>query len=71
MVPERIHDLIVSRRPEALCDDCIQHALQLKNRQQVQPVTITLALTRDFFREMGACSTCDMFKKVIRSTAPR
>jgi hypothetical protein len=46
------------------CDGCIQIRLDLKWRQQVQSVTMTLAVTPLFDRTQGECHQCQESKQV-------
>lgn len=65
-VPEDVSNYITINRPNAYCDDCIQAALDLSRRQQVQQITSSLGLSADYDRNDGICSTCGSEKKVIR-----
>ncbi len=57
-VNEAVIDLLLMRRPNAYCDDCITEELT-KNRHQIQAVTADLARTDHFNRRPGACVNCD------------
>jgi hypothetical protein len=65
-VPQRVNTYICETGGYAVCDGCIQEALQLPQRQQVQQITSTLGTTRDFKREHGECSICHNMAKVTR-----
>jgi hypothetical protein len=57
-VPEKIVGFLRKHRTQAVCDDCLFKELDLKQRQEVQPVTATLALCSGFSRLKGQCSVC-------------
>jgi len=57
-VPEMVVDLLRKNKGTAVCDDCIRQRLVLKKRQEVQPVTATLALCSWFTRSHGMCPWC-------------
>ncbi len=57
-VPERVVDFLRKRKGSSFCDDCIAEQLKLKKRQEVQPITATLALCSDFSRDKDICSSC-------------
>ncbi len=56
---------ITKNAPNAFCDDCLQKALQLSQRQQAALRTETLGTTSDFARQSGECSLCHSVKQVI------
>jgi hypothetical protein len=57
---------ITGIKPRAICDDCLQDALKLSQRQQAALRTETLGTTSDFVRERDECSVCHSEKQVIR-----
>src|SRR5437870_2291064 len=57
-VPEKVRDFLEIRSGRMYCDECIQHRLGLKWRQQVQLVTATLGVTDAFPRLSDVCSGC-------------
>jgi hypothetical protein len=66
-VAERIHDFVIAQNSYPFCDDCIQIALGLPRRQEVQPVTKTLGTVEDFRRESGRCMRCGRTKLVVQA----
>jgi hypothetical protein len=56
-IPERIAELLKANRPNAYCDDCIASALNMR-REQVNTVTCTLGLCREYQRGSETCSDC-------------
>ncbi len=56
-VPERVIHFLRSRQPRAYCDDCLAAALSLR-RAQVNIVTSTLGLCREYFRGNETCIGC-------------
>ena len=65
-IAERVNKFITKHKPDAFCDDCIAEQLDLSRRQEANLVTITLATTDNFQREIDNCSLCREVKKVIR-----
>ena len=65
LIAERVNNFITDHTPDAFCDDCIAEQLDL-SRQQTQRVTIALATTDSFLREIDSCSLCGKEKKAIR-----
>jgi hypothetical protein len=66
--PEKVYLFLRERTPQPVCDDCISKHTGVGPRQQVNPITRTLALTTDFDRQdRGTCSLCDQTKQVTRS----
>ena len=68
-VPERVKDFLAGRTGEMFCDSCIQENLGLKWRQQVQLITATLGVTRDFKRDLAQCCGCEEVKQATQATA--
>jgi hypothetical protein len=68
-VPERVKDFLATREGEMFCDSCIQANLGLKWRQQVQLITATLGVTRDFKRDQAQCSGCDEVKQATQAVS--
>jgi hypothetical protein len=64
-VPKAIFDYLRAGDVGAVCDDCIQATLNLRHRQQVQQVTATLALTKEFDRRKDWCFICNCEKQTI------
>lgn len=56
-IPERITHLLKLNRPNAYCDDCIASALSMR-REQVNTVTCTLGLCREYQRGSETCCDC-------------
>jgi hypothetical protein len=67
-VPVRssVSDLLKSRAPHAVCDDCITKALNLPLRQQASKSAIELAARPQFHREKDVCAFCQKAKMVVR-----
>lgn len=61
-IPERIADFLRSNRPKAYCDDCIATALSMR-REQVNTVTSTLSLCREYSRGGTTCIVCKRDRK--------
>jgi hypothetical protein len=61
-----VRDFIVSRSPQATCDDCTADRLSLSVRQHANHKTRELAKMRGFDRRKGTCSICGSEKLVIR-----
>jgi hypothetical protein len=55
---EIVYDYLTQRSPAAFCDDCLAKESGVVLKNQVNPITRTLALTRDFDRVKGQCSHC-------------
>jgi Domain of unknown function (DUF4118) len=68
-VPERVKDFLLTREGEMLCDSCIQENLGLKWRQQVQLITATLGVTRDYKRDLAKCCGCQEIKQATQAIA--
>lgn len=64
-VKEQVSELIRSKSPNAMCDDCIANALKLTVRQHANHKTLELGKTFGFDRNVGTCSFCKNIKKVI------
>lgn len=64
-VKEQVSDLIKSKSPGPMCDDCIADALKLSVRQHANRKTIELGKAFGFKRNLGTCSICKNTKKVI------
>ncbi len=64
-VAERIADIIRTKRPQTLCDDCIAKILGLKKRQQANQATTALEHSTDFDRRDGMCSVCGRHDKMV------
>lgn len=56
-IPEKVFHFLTDRFPEAYCDDCLAAALHLR-RTQVNTVTSTLGLCREYSRGIQPCKTC-------------
>jgi hypothetical protein len=56
-IPERITHLLKANHPNAYCDDCIANALNMR-REQVNTVTCTLGLCREYRRGTETCCDC-------------
>ena len=71
--PEAVFNYLVENTPKAYCDDCISKDADVEPRNQVNPITRTLALTTDFERREAVCEDCRGMKLVTRSLryAPR
>ncbi|PYX28223.1 MAG: hypothetical protein DMG77_16605 [Acidobacteria bacterium] len=58
-IAERVSNFLRDKHPgTSYCDDCIAKQLDLSRRQQAQRVTIALAVTKDFVRQIGTCPEC-------------
>ncbi len=68
-VPERVKDFLATHEGEMFCDSCIQENLGLKWRQQVQLITATLGVTRDFKRDLAQCCGCEEVKQATQAIA--
>ena len=68
-VPERVKDFLTGHEGEMYCDSCIQANLGLKWRQQVQLITATLGVTRDFKRDLAQCRGCEEVKQATQAKA--
>ncbi|MGE3147515.1 MAG: DUF4118 domain-containing protein [Pseudorhodoplanes sp.] len=68
-VPERVRDFLLTNNDAMYCDSCIQEHLGLKWRQQVQLITATLGVTREFRRDLACCSGCNEEKQATQATA--
>ena len=66
-VPERVKEFLAGREGEMFCDSCIQEHLGLKWRQQVQLITATLGVTRDFKRDLARCQGCEEDKQATQA----
>jgi hypothetical protein len=62
--PQKVFGFLSVRQGHPFCDACIQMRLGLKWRQQVQLVTMTLAVTPLFERAQGECHHCHESKQV-------
>lgn len=62
--PQKVFSFLSVRQGHAFCDACIQTRLGLKWRQQVQLVTMTLAVTPLFERMQAECHQCEESKQV-------
>lgn len=49
------------------CDDCLSALVGLRTRGQAQKVTRTLAMTFDYDRREGLCTSCEETKLVCRA----
>jgi hypothetical protein len=58
-IPQRIVDFLRQHQGSYFCDDCVAIDLKMKQRQEVQTVTATLALCSGYLRIDGHCSECD------------
>jgi hypothetical protein len=65
-VPKRVVRFLKACQPEAYCDDCLASALSLR-RSQVNLVTSTLGLCREYFRGSEPCFGCGGKAKVTIS----
>jgi hypothetical protein len=67
--PERVFALLVSRSPQAFCDDCISKEAEVVPRQAANVIASTLGLTREFERGKDGlqCSECGELKIVTRA----
>ena len=61
-IPERIADFLKGNQPRAYCDDCIAGALSMR-REQVNTVTSTLGLCREYSRGGATCIVCNRERK--------
>lgn len=68
-IPEDVTAFLRNHPGIPYCDDCIQHNLQLKRRQQAQRVTGAISLTSDFVREKASCSECKEDKLVTKAVS--
>ena len=66
-VKDEVRNLIVTRKPKALCDDCITTILSISGRQHANHKTIKLEREEGFPRHHGRCSVCAGEKKVIQA----
>jgi hypothetical protein len=64
-IASNLNSYITRNAPKAFCDDCLQKALGLSQRQQAALRTETLGTTSDFTRDSGECSLCHSTKQVI------
>ena len=67
LIAERVNRHITELHPEGSCDGCIAVALGLRH-QQANRVTMALATTSDFERDIDICFECGKELKVIRRT---
>ena len=65
-VRSSVSDLLKSRAPHAVCDDCITKALNLSLRQQASQSARELAARPQFHREKDVCAFCQKAKMVVR-----
>jgi hypothetical protein len=56
-IPERVAELLKINKPDAFCDDCIASSLGMR-REQVNTVTSTLGLCREYSRGSETCTVC-------------
>jgi hypothetical protein len=63
----RVGQFLTDHRPALFCDDCITAELGLSSRRQASRVTVRLATTSNFWRDVGACSVCCKHKQVVRN----
>ena len=56
-IPEKVIHFLTGHMPNAYCDDCLAAALHLR-RTQVNTVSSTLGLCRDYSRGAQTCNTC-------------
>lgn len=56
-IPEKVIHYLTEHMPDAHCDDCMAAALKLR-RTQVNTVTATLGLCREYSRGAETCKTC-------------
>jgi len=61
-IPERVADFLKGNHPRAYCDDCIATALNMR-REQVNTVTCTLGLCREYSRGRESCALCNRDRK--------
>lgn len=66
-VLDDVRRLLLSRRPDAICDDCIADRLRLTPRQHANHKTRELAAKGGFDRRIDRCSLCGKDKTVIRA----
>jgi hypothetical protein len=66
-VLEQVHDFIVARPREPVCDKCIAERLGLSIPNHANHKTRELAKTKSFHRAKGTCSTCGKSKLVIQN----
>lgn len=64
-VKEQVSDLIKSKSPRAICDDCVAESLKLSVRQHANHKTRELSKDFGFTRISAVCSICKNTKKVI------
>jgi len=68
-IPEKIINFLTEKLPNAYCDDCLAEALHLQ-RTQVNTVTSTLGLCREYSRGAQICQVCGKTgKSATRRTA--
>jgi hypothetical protein len=67
-IPERIYAFLKRIAPKAICDDCLAKEAGVSQRQTVNTVASTLALTAEFDRRNGDCSICKNQKLVTRKS---
>jgi hypothetical protein len=65
-VLDDVHDLLVQRKGDAICDDCIADKLRLTVHQHANHKTNVLKNERDFNRQKDICPVCKGNKLVIR-----
>ena len=56
-IPEKVIHFLTERMPNSYCDDCLAEALHLR-RSQVNTVTATLGLCREYSRGEQSCRLC-------------
>ena len=61
-IPEKVIHFLSGHMPNAYCDDCLAAALQL-GRNQVNTVTSTLGLCREYSRGAQTCNNCGKIGK--------
>ncbi len=65
-VLDDVRDLIINRKGEAICDDCISDKLKLTVRQHANRKTNILKNEHSFDRRKNRCPICSGDKLVIR-----
>ncbi len=56
-VPEKIVQFLNHQKPNAFCVDCIRDKLKIPGHAHVNMVCETLALCKEFQRNVGGCVT--------------
>lgn len=68
---QQVHDLILAKRPKAICDKCLNREMNLRRTASTPGmVAVALATTSEFNRTLGICSFCGDHREVTCANEP-